>query len=124
MGKRVYFMVNLDIKDGKLDAFKDIAQAMIAVTVAEPGALAYEWYFSADRTRCRLVESYADENAVLAHIAGKAVAELVPKLLEVSNITGFEVYGDTGAKAAETLKSIRRRAVSTLGRTPPLMLGE
>ncbi len=105
MNKHVYFIVSVKINDGKLDAFKNIAQAMIAVTQKEPGALAYEWYLSADRTRCSLVETYADESAVLAHIAGKAVTEFVPKLLEVSGISGFEVYGDTGPKAAEMLKA-------------------
>ncbi len=107
MNKRaVYFNVHLTIHPGKLDAFKEIAEAMIAVTRKEPGALAYEWYLSDDRSRCRLVETYADEDAVLAHIAGRAVQELVPKLLEVSGISGFEVYGDPGSKAAETLKAI------------------
>jgi len=99
----VYFNLNLNINEGKLEAFKDIAQAMIGVTLREPGALAYEWYFSADRTRCRLIEVYADESAVLAHIAGRAVQEYVPRLLEVSSISGFEVYGDPGPKSAETL---------------------
>ncbi len=102
----VYFIVHLTINPGKLDAFKEIAEGMIASTRKEPGALAYEWYLSGDRSRCRLVETYADEGAVLAHIAGRAVQELVPKLLEVSSISGFEVYGDPGSKAAETLKAI------------------
>ena len=106
MRKHVYFIVSLKINDGKLDAFKNIAQAMIAATQNEPGALAYEWYFSADQARCRLVETYVDDNAVQAHIGGKAVTEFVPKLLQVSGISSFEVYGDTGSKAAEMLKGI------------------
>jgi quinol monooxygenase YgiN len=104
--RAVYFIVHLTIKPGKLDAFKEIAEEMIAVTRKEPGALAYEWYLSGDRSRCRILETYADEGAVSAHITGRAVQELVPKLLEVSTIGGFEVYGNPGSKAAETLKAI------------------
>ena len=33
---------------------------MIAGTQKEPGALAYEWHLSSDRTQCRLIETYAD----------------------------------------------------------------
>jgi len=107
MNKRaVYFNVDLTINPGKLDAFQEIADMMIAATRQEPGALAYEWYMSSDSSRCRLVETYADEDAVAAHIAGRAVQELVPKLLKVSSISSFEVYGNPGPKSAETLKAI------------------
>ena len=99
----VRFTVDLTINEGKLDAFEDIAQAMIAGSQNEPGTLAYEWCLSGDRRRCRLVETFADTNAVLAHMTGPVVQELVPKLLEASRISGFEVYGDPGPEAARML---------------------
>jgi quinol monooxygenase YgiN len=95
--------VSLTIKDGKLDAFRAIAQEMIAVTRKESGTLAYEWYFSADGKRCRLLETYTDANAVLAHFNGPAVKEFVPKLLETAGVSEFEVYGDPGARMTEML---------------------
>jgi quinol monooxygenase YgiN len=103
--KIVRFTVDLAINDGKLDQFDGIAQEMIACTLKEPGALAYEWFLSADHKRCLLLETYADANAVLAHMKGSAVA-LVPKLLETSSINSFEVYGDPGAEAAKMLTGI------------------
>jgi len=99
----VYFKVDLTINDRQLDAFQDIAKAMTEVTQKEPGALAYEWHLNADCTECRLLETYADEGAALAHMMGPAVQEMVPKLLEVSRLDGFEVYGYPGTKAAEML---------------------
>jgi quinol monooxygenase YgiN len=102
----VYFLVSFKINEGKFEAFKETAQAMIASTQKESGALGYEWYFSTDQTRCKLVETYADQNAVSAHMAGRAVKELVPKIREISSITGFEVYGDPGAPAADVLSKI------------------
>lgn len=77
---------------------------MIAATQKESGALAYEWHFSPDNKRCRLLEAYADDAAVEAHIDGEAV-KLIPTLLESASVSGFEVYGDTGNKAAETLRA-------------------
>jgi quinol monooxygenase YgiN len=102
----VYFLVSFKINEGKFETFKEIAQGMIAFTQKEPGSLAYEWYFSSDRSKGRLVETYADQNAIAAHMEGRAVQELVPKIRELSTITGFEVYGDPGPKASELLSKI------------------
>jgi len=102
----VQFNVDLTIHEGKLDAFRTIARIMIAGTQKETGALAYEWYFSADGKRCRLIENYKDADAVLAHMNGPVVRELVPKLLEVSRLDRFEVYGDPGPKAAQGLAGV------------------
>ncbi len=102
----VQFNVDLTINEGKLDAFRGIAEAMTAGTQKESGALGYEWYLSSDRKRCRLVENYKNADAVLAHMTSAVVGELVPKLLEVSSLNRFEVYGDPGPKAAESLAGI------------------
>ena len=99
----VYFLVDLNIHEGKFDSFESIAQEMIASTQQETGALGYEWCLSADRQRCRLIETYADSDAVLAHLTGAAVQQGVPKLLETSSLSRFEVYGDPGPKAAAIL---------------------
>jgi quinol monooxygenase YgiN len=99
----VYFLVDLTIHEGKLDSFEAIVQKMIANTQREPGALGYEWCLSADRKRCRIIETYADSDAVLAHLTGPAVQEGVPKMLETSSLNRFEVYGDPGSKAAAML---------------------
>jgi quinol monooxygenase YgiN len=102
----VRFTVDLTINEGKFDQFEEIAQMMIAGSEKEPGTLGYDWCLSGDRTRCRLVETYPDADAVLAHLMGPVVQELVPKILAVSSISGFEVYGDPGPKAAETLAGL------------------
>lgn len=99
----VRFAVSLSIHEGKLDAFKSIAQELMAGTRTEAGSLGYDWYLSSDQKRCRVLETYADENAVLTHLTGPVVQTLVPKLLEVVSVNGFEVYGNPGGKASEML---------------------
>ncbi len=99
----VRFTVALSIAEGKLEAFEAIAQTMVAGSESEAGTLVYEFCLSNDRKRCRLVEKYVDADATVAHFTGPVVQELVPKLLEVSTISGFEVYGDPGPKAAEMM---------------------
>jgi quinol monooxygenase YgiN len=99
----VRLAVDLTINEGKLAAFDGIAQEMVEESRKEPGTLGYEWFLSADRKRCRLLETYADANAVLAHFSGPVVQELVPKLLGTASVTGFEVCGDPGPKVREML---------------------
>ena len=101
--KIVRFTVSLSIADGKLVDFEKIAEAMLAATRNEKGALGYDWYLSSDRRHCRLLETYADADAVVAHLTGPVVQESVPKLLAVSKLNSFEVYGDPGTKASAML---------------------
>ncbi len=104
MSKQILLHVSLTVHDGKLDAFQAIAREMVEASRKEPGTLGYEWYLSADGKRCRLVETYVDANALLAHFAGPAVQEGVPKLMATGSVSGFEVYGDPGPKGAEVVK--------------------
>jgi quinol monooxygenase YgiN len=96
----VRFVVSFAINDGAFVAFERVARVMAAETQKEPGTLAYEWFLSADRVRCRLFEAYVDADAVLAHLKGPVIQELVPKLLETGSVAGFEVYGDAGPEAS------------------------
>src|SRR5947207_15374763 len=102
----VYFIVDLTIADGKLKEFQTIAQSMVEGTQQEPGALAYEFYLDSSQEQCRLIEIYSDSDAALAHSKGRVVQELVPKLLKVSSLTSFLVYGDLSTESELFLKQI------------------
>jgi len=97
----VRLTVSFVVTGEQLAEFKSIAQAMTAVSRAEPGTLGYEWFASADGERFRLVETYVDSSAIEAHFMGAAVQQWVPKLAAVCKVDGFEVYGDPGPKVAE-----------------------
>jgi quinol monooxygenase YgiN len=99
----VRLLVELTIYHEKFDAFNRIAREMTAGSETEPGTLDYEWFISGDRRRCRLVETYADSDALLAHLDGPVVQQLVPKLLEQSRLDRFEVYGQPGPEAQTML---------------------
>jgi len=64
----VRLKVNFAVSAEHLQEFMSIAQAMTAVSRSEPGTLGYEWFASADGKRFRLVETYADANAIEAHL--------------------------------------------------------
>jgi quinol monooxygenase YgiN len=99
----VIFALDFAVKDGSIDAFQSIAETMTAGTRLESGAVAYDWFLSIDRTRCRLIEIYKNADAVLAHGTGPVVRDHIPKLLEHATIARFEVYGDPGVEATAML---------------------
>ena len=71
----VRFTVALSIAEGKLEAFEAIARTMVAGSESEAGTLVYEFCFSNDRKRCRLVEKYVDADATVAHLTGAVVQD-------------------------------------------------
>jgi quinol monooxygenase YgiN len=97
----VRLTVNFIVTDEQLEEFKSIAEAMTAVTKAEPGTLGYEWFASADGRRFRLVETYVDASAIEAHFMGPAVQQWVPRLVPICKVDGFEIYGDPGPLVAQ-----------------------
>lgn len=103
MKQTVRLNVALTVTDGELAAFEDIAKTMIAATRKEPGAIAYDWHFSADRKHCRPVETYVNADAMVAHFKGPVVQQMVPQLVEVSSVERFEVYGDPGPEGTRML---------------------
>jgi len=99
----VRFSVSLSITEGKLEAFEKLAEAMLAATRRNPGALGFDWYLSSDRRHCRLLETYADADAVITQMNGPVVHEFIPKMLAVATLDSFDVCGDPGPKASAML---------------------
>jgi len=96
MTQAVRFVVSITIHDGKYDEFETIARAMAEATAQEDGAVAYEFFISPDKKRCRLYEEYRDAAAAFAHLSGRVVGELVPQALGVADLDSFELLGDPG----------------------------
>lgn len=79
------------IHPGKVDAFKATAKACLAcVREKEKDALQYDWFFNQDETECVVRETYADSDALLAHIGG--LGELMGDLLASADLF-VELYG-------------------------------
>jgi len=93
MTSEVWLIAEFTIKEGKLDAFKEIANQFITTVQAnEPGALTYQLSFDHKQTKCLVLEQYRDSKAVLTHF--KNAATLGLKLLGTAQLTRRELIGN------------------------------
>ena len=100
-GNQVQYVVELTIFAGKVDAFKKLAQEAINISLAKSKVLGYQFYFNNDGSKCYLLEQYPDTEALLPHIA--SLQSIVQRVLAVSRVTKFEVFGNLNPEARNTL---------------------
>ena len=67
---QVSWVVQCAVKEGQLDAFKELMEEMVAGTSEEPGTLNYEWFISDDGSTVHIYEKYADSEATVKHVTG------------------------------------------------------
>jgi quinol monooxygenase YgiN len=101
--QHVSWVVELAVKDGELDRFKELMEEMVAGTSEEPRTLAYEWYISADGSTVHIYEKYADSEATIAHVNG-FLQKWAERFVGCVEVTRFTVYGDPSAGARELLE--------------------
>lgn len=93
MATYVRIDAEFSIQEGKLDEFKKLTSNIVdKVEANEPGMLNYDWYLSGDGSKCRVVDTYTDSNAIMAHFAN--VGDLLGALGEIAPITEFKIYGN------------------------------
>lgn len=102
MSDQIKYTVEWTIYDGKLNEFKEIAQAAISSTKSsEPDMLGYQWYFNDDQSKCYLLERVSDSQALLNHFEN--VGPILPQLSEFAEITRFEIYGNLTEEAEKAI---------------------
>ena len=114
MSQKLQYTVEWGIKPGGLDTFKSLAnQAIDLVQANEPGMIGYQWYFNDDESKCYTVEWFNGSEAFMAHLQN--VGGILPKILEVSDITRFEVFGNPSEEARTALAGLGASIVGYYG---------
>jgi quinol monooxygenase YgiN len=94
----------LKIKEGKLEAFKQIVSQFVStVKEKDQGTLMYDWYLNEDTMECSVLEDYADSNAALEHVAN--VGDLLQKLMELGEMS-LELYGNPNEELSKALEGL------------------
>lgn len=114
MDKQVSWLVEVEVKPGQLETFKQLVRDMVESTSPEPGTLSYEWFISDDGTLVHIYERYADSEALLTHFRGflEKFAERFSASLDLKR---FTVYGEPSDEARAELGVLNPVYLGTLG---------
>ncbi|MDP4150324.1 MAG: hypothetical protein Q8927_09710 [Bacteroidota bacterium] len=100
----VKFTVELIVTPGRLLDFKRLAREMnMIVRRDEPRTLQCQWFFHEGERKWHLTEVFADSEALLQHLWD--VSAQLEELLEISEISRFEVFGELSHAARAVIAS-------------------
>jgi len=93
------------IKEGQLEAFKNLSERFVAKTSEESKCLYYGFSFDGDQAHCR--EGYEDAEGLLAHLDN--VSELLEESLKIADFLRLEIHGpeEEVAKLREPLAELK-----------------
>ncbi len=93
MSSHIWYIGEYSIAAGKTETFKALIEQVIELERSDgPDVLNYEFYFNDDETKFYAIELFRDSEAVLDHL--QRTGDTIPKILEVADLTRFEIYGD------------------------------
>ncbi|MDW3181345.1 MULTISPECIES: putative quinol monooxygenase [unclassified Roseobacter] len=93
MEDHIEWVLEMTIQDGMYDGVQPLIDEMVAATQAnEPGALVYDYHLTEDKTRCTVLERYADNDAALLHLQNFG-AHFADRFLAAFAPERFTVYG-------------------------------
>ena len=111
----IHFRAEVTIEEGKKEEYKKLIQDMSRVVEAnEPDTINYRFYLNKSETECIVWETYANSEAVLAHINGVASQTILPKVRSVSRISRLDVYGNPSEELQKALQVLVHRFTTYL----------
>ena len=102
MTSHIWYLGEYSIAEGQTAVFKDLIAKVIELEQAKgQDVLNYEFFFNDDETTFYAIELFRDSEAVLAHL--QRASEIIPKILEVAELTRFEIHGNATAALREAM---------------------
>src|SRR5262245_25032209 len=96
----------LKVRNGELDGFKRQAAEMMRLTSElDTHTVRYDWFLSADETKCEVREAYVDADALIEHSQhiGEARNKLFRDFADGHTITFYAEPSPALAKAMEAM---------------------
>lgn len=104
MPEAIEWVLETDIKEGKMDDLKTLITDMTApMQIDEPGTLHFEWFIDAKSEKCTTVERYEDNDAAMAHLA-IFKERFVPRILDALAPFRLTVYGPASPELRAALE--------------------
>ena len=91
MSESISWHVELEVKPGRMDAFRALTDMMVEATKSESGALIYERYIGDENRSVHVYERYVDCAAAVAHLKvfGARYGQEFASLIERRSFTVF-----------------------------------
>lgn len=97
------WVVELSVKPGMQEGFKDLMQDMVAVIEQnEPGTLNYQLFFNAEEGIANIFEQYEDGMAFKSHLENFN-RQFAVRFGEVVEVTRFTALGNPNSEIREIL---------------------
>jgi quinol monooxygenase YgiN len=112
---QIQFRAEFSIQEGKIEEYKKLVRDMSRLVEAnEPDTIGYQFYLNRDETKCIVYETYANSEAVFAHMNGIASQTILPRIFNISRISKFEVYGNPSEELQKVLISYSPQTYNVL----------
>ncbi len=105
MTDAITLFVESEVTPGKLDALKDVVGRLVDhIGKTEKDTLIYSWHLNDAGTEVRVVEHYANSDAVLFH--AKNYAEFAKELAPLRKVKKFNICGTPSPALKEAFAAI------------------
>lgn len=103
MSDPIVFISHSKVKEGGLEAFRELSEEVFSVMEAEkPGTVLHYGYLDEEATEIHFVHVFPDADAMDAHMVG--AAERVGQAGQFIETFGFEIYGAPSDEALTMLR--------------------
>ncbi len=114
MSDSVTLFVESEVVPGKLEELKAVIGRLVEhIAKTEEDTLIYSWHLNEAGTEVRVVEHYANSDAVLFH--AKNYAEFAKELAALRKVKKFNVCGNPSPALLEAFAAIQPETFSYLG---------
>ena len=105
MSPEITVYVESEILPGQAEALREVVARVIEHCGAtEPGLLAYDWYVDEAGLECRVVERYADSDAILFHFQN--YARFGEELAACRTMKRLQLLGEPSEALLEALEAM------------------
>ncbi|MBV9017520.1 MAG: antibiotic biosynthesis monooxygenase [Alphaproteobacteria bacterium] len=92
MSHEIAWHVELAVRPGQLESFRELTFEMVEFVASEPGVLAYERFVSADGATVHVYERYKSSAAAVAHLRNFA-SKFAERFSAMVDRRRFAVFG-------------------------------
>ena len=122
LSEPIIYVDESEIRDGKLEALKTgMIELVEFVKANEPQLIAYNVYFSKDRTRMTVLHVHSELASLEFHL--KVVGQMLPRFAEFVRLLAIDIYGKPTDELVEQLKGKAKMLGSGVVRVHDLHTG-